>query len=372
MMFPFESELEKALSKRKDAHSLRELVNRHHLVDFSSNDYLGLSRNPELQERVKTACESLGQKNLLGSTGSRLISGNSELVDELELYLAKVHQGESALVFNSGYVACLGVLSTLPQKGDTILYDELSHVCLKEGARLSIANHFSFRHNDLEDLERRLKKAEGTVFVVVESIYSMDGDCAPLAELVTLSNKYGALLVVDEAHSTGVYGKSGAGLCVELGIEKEIFVRIHTFGKAIGAHGSCVVGSSVVKQYLINFCRSFIYTTALSPHSLVAIQEAYRYLEENPQLSEVLLERIRLFDLSIGSALFESPIRPVLVPGNEACRKTSIMLQEKGFDVRAILSPTVPAGKERLRISLHAHNTTEEILEMTQILKSKA
>jgi len=371
-MLPFEIELEKALFKRKDSHSFRQLVNHGHLVDFSSNDYLGLSRNLELRERVKTTYESLDQRNVLGSTGSRLISGNSVWVDELESYLSNVHLGEAALVFNSGYVACLGVLSTLPQKGDTILYDELSHVCLKEGARLSLANQFSFRHNDLDDLERRIKKAQGTLFIVVESIYSMDGDVAPLVDLVALAKKYGALLVVDEAHSTGIYGKSGAGLCVELGIEKDVFVRIHTFGKAIGAHGACVVGSAIVKHYLINFCRSFIYTTALSPHSLVTIKESYQYIGEHPALGTGLIDKIRFFDQKIGNSLFLTPIRPVVIPGNEQCRKTSLMLQRKGFDVRAILSPTVPTGKERLRISLHVHNSEEEIAELVQVLTSEA
>ncbi|MBY0426410.1 MAG: aminotransferase class I/II-fold pyridoxal phosphate-dependent enzyme, partial [Cytophagales bacterium] len=282
------------------------------------------------------------------------------------------HQSESALLFNSGYSACFGVLSTIPQKGDTIIYDELSHACIKDGARLSHADKYSFKHNDLDDLNRKLSIGSGNKFVVVESIYSMDGDMAPLKDIVAVVQNYGAHLIIDEAHSTGIVGRRGAGLSVELGIEKDVFVRIHTFGKAMGVHGACVAASQLVRDYLINFCRPFIYTTALSPHSIVSIHQSYIYLQNHDGVQNDLKEKIRTFLTRIPSELNSivstSPIQAVLIPGNTNVKKVANGLQANGFDIRPILSPTVPLGKERLRISLHVHNSKTEILGMVDLL----
>ncbi len=274
-----EQKLASQLAARQAAGNLRSLRLPEEIVDFCSNDYLGLARNPELHRRIGEAYARKGEA-LNGATGSRLISGNSPYAVELETWLASLCKAEKALVFNSGYAANTAILSAVPQKGDTILYDEYIHASLKEGARLSFAGRFAFRHNDLNDLERRLQKATGTVFVVAESVYSMDGDWAPLREMLDLCEKYGANLIWDEAHSTGLWGTDGNGLACEMGLQDRIFARIYTFGKAMGVHGACIAGSQTLINYLINFARPFIYTTALPLHSLVSIREAFHFLDK--------------------------------------------------------------------------------------------
>ena len=210
-----------------------------------------------------------------------MISGNSLLAEQLERELAVFFQAESSLLFNSGYAANLALISTLPKKGDTIIYDELAHACIKDGARLSPAQRFSFKHNEVASLEKRLQRAQGQVFVAVESIYSMDGDEAPLRRIAALCKQYRAALLVDEAHSTGIYGE-GRGLLNELGLQEEVFAAVYTFGKAMGSHGACISGSLLLRDYLINFARPFIYTTAAAPHSLLSLQRSFYYLQQLP------------------------------------------------------------------------------------------
>lgn len=367
-----DEKLGKFLEKRTQSHALRSLLVTQHWVDFSSNDYLSLARNPEIRSWVEREFHSNDSSSFLGATGSRLLSGNSSLHEQVEQELAEIHQTPAALLFTSGYMASLGVLSAIPQKGDTIIYDEYSHACLKDGARLSLAKHFSFRHNDWEDLERKIQKAESIVFVVVESIYSMDGDTTGLLQLVQLQKKYDFVLIIDEAHSSGIYGKGGSGLFAELYGFQENTIRIHTFGKAIGSHGACVVCSETVKKYLINFARSFIYTTAADPHSLQTIRCAYRWIASHPTLKNDLQNRISFFRSTMEGhgleSISETAIQPVLVAGNENVRRVAKTIQSQNMDVRAILSPTVPAGKERLRISLHTHNTDQEIKTLVDVL----
>lgn len=248
------------------------------LVDFCSNDYLGFARSEVLRKKIQRM-EAEYHDARIGSTGSRLISGNTRFCEELENRIAKFHHADAGLIFNSGYDANIGIFSSTPQRNDTIIYDQLVHASIRDGIRLSYARAFSFNHNDVEDLEKKLKAATGNIFVAVESIYSMDGDCAPLVEMSELCSRHGASLIVDEAHATGVFGKNGEGKVVELGIENKIFTRLHTFGKALGCHGAIVVGSETLRSYLINFARSFIYTTALPFHSLIAISCSYDLLE---------------------------------------------------------------------------------------------
>ncbi len=363
--FSYLDKWNKALDARKAEGLLRELRVVKNKIDFSSNDYLGLSRNQELHQRVDHAYQSSSLGNKLGSTGSRLISGNNVYFEQTEALLATVHLAESALLFNTGYMANLAVFSTLPQKGDTILYDELSHACIKDGIRLSMADRFPFRHNDLEGLENKLKKAKGQKYIAVESVYSMDGDFAPLKELVVLCEKYEAILIVDEAHSTGVFGKNGSGLVCELGLESQIPIRIHTFGKAMGCHGAVVVGPKELKPYLVNFARPFIYTTGMSLHSTIAIHESYLYLSQNTYLQQVIKDRIQLFNQllphSESKIKSESPIQAIVFPGNNHAKSKALELQMAGFDVRPILSPTVKKGSERLRICLHTFNSESDI-----------
>lgn len=364
----------KMLEQRKLVNSLRQLKTESGLIDFASNDYLGLASNQELAAIIRQKIfEGISEKS--GATGSRLISGNHHQYEIVEHFFRQLFDAEGVLVFNSGYQANQAVVASIPQKGDTILYDQLAHVCLKEGAWLSKAQSFSFRHNDLDDLERRLKQASGQVFVVTETLFSMDGDLSPLLETITLCEQYGAFLIVDEAHSTGAYGKEGAGLLIEKGLHQRVFARIYTFGKAMGVHGACVAGSQQLVQYLVNFARPFIYTTGLPPHSLIAIHEAFKYLQLNPELQHNLINNIRFFKTKIGSSTnllsSNSAIQPFMVFGNENCRQLAVEIQSAGLDVKPILAPTVPEGSERLRISIHANHTEQEINRLSEILNRK-
>jgi len=341
-------------------------------IDFTSNDYLGLARSETLFDQIHERVQIIGKRN--GSTGSRLLSGNSEYAEFVEERLAKVFNTESAVLFNSGYTANLAVLSSIPQKNDTIIYDELAHASIKDGARLSLAKRYSFKHNDLHDLETKIKKSTGNIFIVVESVYSMDGDECPLVELVSLAERHDALLIVDEAHSTGVVGENGSGLACELNLEKKIAVRIHTFGKAMGVHGACVAGSLVLREYLINFARPYIYTTALPLHSLASIECSFEYLRNHIHLQKELKENIIYYlnnmqDVS-NRTHSSSAIQTVIIPGNKEVKQIARTLQENHFDIRPIVSPTVRKGLERLRICIHTYNTNEEIDMLTKHLKS--
>jgi 8-amino-7-oxononanoate synthase len=367
--------LRNELSDREQTGLLRRLtVHSKNLSDFSSNDYLGLAASSELGEIIEVLVRKSGAEN--GSTGSRLLTGNSAFAEETEAFLARVLHTEAALLFNSGYTANLAVLSALPKRHDTILYDELAHACIKDGARLSMAKRFSFRHNNMEDLETKLRKSTGNIFIAVESIYSMDGDECPLADLTSLAHQYNAFIILDEAHSTGVMGEEGSGMAVALGLHNRIAARIHTFGKAMGVHGACVAGSETLVNYLINFARPFIYTTALSPHNIVSINCAFRYLKEHKHLQDALHANVELFldtTRDVGNkTASHSAIQTVIVPGNSAVRNAATILQRNGLDVRPILSPTVTRGKERLRICLHAFNTPAEVRKLTEALNRLA
>jgi 8-amino-7-oxononanoate synthase len=367
-----DSILERKLLERESKHLLRKLTNVNGLIDFTSNDYLGLAASSELFQLIEESVSKQGARRN-GSGGSRLLSGNSELAENIESKLAVIFQAESALVFNSGYTANLAVLSSIPTRESTIIYDELAHTCIKDGARLSLARRLSFKHNDLNDLESKMQKASGKVFVAVESIYSMDGDCCPLGELVALTDRYNAILILDEAHSTGVTGQGGSGLSVSVGLHDRIGVRIYTFGKAMGVHGACVVGSRMLQQYLINFARPFVYTTALPPHSLTAIDCSFSYLQQNISLQKTLSQLIHTYLEEVSPLTnrtqSSSSIQTIIVPGNENTIAAARSLQQMGFDVRPILSPTVPEGSERLRICLHTFNTTSQIRDLVNQLK---
>jgi len=363
--------LHQKLDERKRNQNLRALsAPDSSLIDFTSNDYLGLARSPELFDSITSRLEQL-RLNQNGATGSRLLSGNSVYQEEVERKLAGIFKSEASLILNSGYSANLAALSALPQRGDTILYDELSHASIKDGARLSLAKRFGFRHNDVNDLEKKLKSSEGRIYIVVESVYSMNGDVCPLKDLVSLAQQYGASIILDEAHSTGVLGEYGNGLACSQGLHDQIDVRIYTFGKAMGVHGACISGSEKLRQYLTNFARPFIYTTALPPHSIAAIDCAFEFLSLNADLQEHLRKRISLYQQLTSSSNEESStaIQTVIIPGNQQVKEAARQLQQNGFDIRPILSPTVSAGGERLRICLHSCNTMEEITNLSMALK---
>ena len=366
-----DSMLESKLRERESKQLLRKLTTVEGLIDFTSNDYLGLATSTELFHLIHDTIKRQGfRKN--GAGGSRLLSGNSELAENLESKLAAIFQAQSALLFNSGYTANLAVLSSIPTRESTIIYDELAHSCIKDGARLSLAKRLSFKHNDLNDLENKMRKASGKLFIAVESIYSMDGDCCPLEDLVPLTEKYNATLILDEAHSTGVIGKDGSGLSVSKGLYDRVGVRIYTFGKAMGVHGACVAGSKILRQYLINFARPFVYTTALPPHSLTAIDCAFGYLRENISLQRSLVELTHTIE-EVSGLTNRTPslssIQTIIVPGNGNTIAAAKKLQHAGFDIRPILSPTVQEGSERLRICLHTFNTMAQIKQLAKELK---
>lgn len=366
-------QLQERLDVREQEGLLRTLKYTSPLVDFTSNDYLGLARSQALFDQIHHTLDSFKTKTN-GATGSRLLAGNTEYYESVEAKLADIFKAEASLILNSGYAANLAVLSSLPQRNDTILYDELAHACIKDGARLSMAKRFSFRHNDLDDLESKLKRAEGNIYIAVESVYSMDGDQCPLHALVTLAEKYKAFVILDEAHSTGVYGERGSGFAVNENLYDKIAVRVYTFGKAMGIHGACIAGSKVLRNYLVNFARPFIYTTALPLHSVVAIDCAFNYLHKNIYLQQQLRQNIDLYRNAVqelsNKTSSHSSIQTAIFPGNAHSKKVATELQQKGFDVRPILSPTVPKGSERLRICLHTFNTQHEIEALTDALKS--
>lgn len=337
------------------------------LKDFTSNDYLGLATSQLLKQKID---DRISKSTIaIGATGSRLLSGNSIHHQELEQQLASVFHAEACLVFNSGYAANLGVFSSIPTRHDTILYDELCHASIKDGIRLSLATKHAFKHNDLNDLEFKLKAAKGKAFIAVESIYSMDGDSCPLEEIVALADRHKAFVILDEAHSTGVLGKGGSGMAVSLNLHDKVAVRIYTFGKAIGAHGACVAGSKNLINYLVNFSRPFIYTTALPAHTSISISEALNFLQENPLLLNVLKDKVNLFKRSLKiRSLSSSAIQTIIFDSTEKTKNAANKLIAKGFDIRPILSPTVPIGKERLRICLHIFNEDQDIVELAEEL----
>jgi 8-amino-7-oxononanoate synthase len=336
--------------------------------DFTSNDYLGLARSEALRHSIQDFL-SQTSSTYNGSGGSRLLSGNTPLAEEVENFIAAIAGADRGLLFSSGYMANLGVLSCLPQRGDTVLYDEHSHASLKDGIRLSLAHRYSFRHNDMDDLNRKVDRSSGTVFIVAESVYSMDGDLCPLADLVAIAGQRNAVIILDEAHATGIFGNDGAGLASSLGLEREIPVRIITFGKAMGIHGACVCCTESVRNYLVNFSRPFIYTTAMPEHSLAAIRCSFDFLRKHPELRNTLTHKINLFRQHYAHASGSgTAIQPVIIGGNEKTRAAAAALQAMGYDVRPVLSPTVKPGTERLRICLHVYNSDREIIELAGAL----
>ncbi|WP_370398306.1 aminotransferase class I/II-fold pyridoxal phosphate-dependent enzyme [Tenacibaculum dicentrarchi] len=370
MSFP--KKLTQKLLHRIENNSLRTLGQKNTLIDFSSNDYLGFAKSEAIFNKTH---QFLIDNSILqnGATGSRLLSGNHHLYNSIEKELSKFHHSEEALIFNSGYDANIGFFSAVPQRGDIILYDEFIHASIRDGIQLSNAQSFKFKHNNLEDLEKKISKHQSKndteIYVVTEAVFSMDGDMPDLKKLSEIIIQNNAYLIIDEAHAVGVFNK---GLIQELNIESVVFARIITFGKALGCHGAIVLGSKELKQYLINFSRSFIYTTGLSPHSLATIKFAYSELIES-DAKEKLQENILFFKQEINRLQLDfitsnSAIHCCIISGNENVKKIAKQLKEKGFDVKAILSPTVKNGQERLRFCLHSYNSFEEITAVLEHL----
>lgn len=377
-MEEFPRRLENRLVKRRENNALRRLSGQSKMIDFSSNDYLGFAKSESIYNQTVSI---LKQQNIFqnGATGSRLLSGNHNLYHPVELQLAQFHNATTGLLFNSGYDANVGFFSSVPQRGDIIIYDEFIHASIRDGIQMSNARSYKFRHNDLQDLKSQIERNsnnndEQEIYVVTESVFSMDGDSPDLKGIISICNQYHSYLVVDEAHATGVFGKSGSGLLQERGVENEVFARIQTFGKALGCHGAIVLGSEQLRSYLINFARSFIYTTGLPPHALATIQASYnellitkeiQKLHQNIMLFNQKLQETNLDHLFIKSS---SAIHCCVLSGNQKVKRIASELQKEGYDVKPILSPTVPEGRERLRFCLHSYNTPEEISEVLQLL----
>jgi len=363
-------------SQRRELANANRVLRVHRTsIDLSSNDYLGISEklaSPEVVSRLLGGTQLRG----IGATGSRLVSGNFEAHEELEVFLASYHQAESGLLFGSGYEANIGLLSSIAGRSDTILFDELIHASMRDGIRLSYAKSLSFRHNDLSDLKKKVSLARGDIFIAVESLYSMDGDVAPIVELCELASELGAFLIVDEAHSNGIYGPKGAGLVSELGLQDRVFARVHTFGKALGYKGACVLGSRELRQHLINHARSFAYATAPDLVTLKFIAEAYRINEQSDGDRSNLKNLISEFKKA--SARFErlqflpsdSQIQGVIVSGNSEALRAETALHDAGIAARAIRAPTVPAGTERVRLCIHSFNSASDLVFALEVLDS--
>lgn len=371
-----------ALQDRQSSGLLRSLSSLEGLVDFCSNDYLGLAKDKGLANQIaadQVAWQAMQDAtvSINGSSGSRLISGNHPYMESFEKQCAELHHAEAALLFGSGFEANLGLIAALAQKEHVIFCDKLLHASLIDGLRLAPAERRIFKHNDLADLIHLLEQypTDTLKWVVVESVYSMDGDMAPLQELIQLKQKYSFELIVDEAHAGGVYGPHGAGLCVELGIENEIFARVVTFGKAWGNAGAVVLGSEVLRSYLINFARPFIYSTAPSPHHVLSLQTTLSFVAQAETQRLVLKETIKYFKSLQKSSAWgasQTAIQTFFVPGNEAVRAVAQKVQEAGFAVKPIVYPTVPKGKERIRITLTANTSHTDIQTLIHTLESHA
>ncbi len=373
-MSDFPNKLQAKIQQRREAGSLRSLYPQEDLVDFSSNDYLGFARTAE------GSLEPLP----MGSTGSRLISGNHSLYREAEAAVREFHRAGAALIFNSGYDANLGLLSAILQRGDYIFYDEHVHASIRDGIRLGHARGFKFAHNDLESLQRKVARVlhekappEGEVYVITESVFSMQGDGPDLESFAGYCHDRGFRLIVDEAHSAGILGPEGRGALAGTPWQDAVFARLVTFGKSLGCHGAAVLSNPELREYLINFSRSLIYTTALPPASLKAVQDAYKRLQGDAGKAarEALLKNIEVFaslEEAFGLTRYMVPanaaVRCCEIGGNSRVKLVSLELRKAGYDVKPILSPTVPKGRECLRFSLHAFNTESEISEVLTIL----
>jgi 8-amino-7-oxononanoate synthase len=373
MKFP--EHLDKKIEARTQNLMLRRLKSISNKIDFCSNDYLGFANSEQIFHSTNNILKEY-QTLKNGSGASRLISGNHELYIVTEKYICQSQNAESATIFNSGYDANIGFWECVPQKGDIVFFDEFSHASIRDGLRLSNAQKIKFKHNDFDDLSQKLEKLKSDgelvneIYIATESVFSMDGDVLDLKTLVQISEKYNCKLVIDEAHAIGVLGVENKGLVYELNVQSKVFATIITFGKALGCHGAAILGSEKLKTYLVNFARSLIYTTALPPHSLANILASFQFLENDEsqllktklnQNTNTYLYKVKTIE---GDWLFSknnSPIQTFIVSGNEKVLKIANDLQNKGFDVKPILSPTVKVGTERLRICLHSFNSPNEI-----------
>jgi 8-amino-7-oxononanoate synthase len=326
-------------------------------VDLSSNDYLGLASHPTVVGQFRDTAAREG----CGSSGSRLLRGHRELFEAVERRFAAFKGSERALLFGAGYLANIGILSALPEQGDIIFSDELNHASLIDGARLSRAEKIVFRHNDVEQLARLLAETPcaGLRFVAVESLFSMDGDFAPLEAYADICRSTGAALIVDEAHAVGVYGDRGSGLIEAAGVDEDVLISVNTGGKALGVAGAFVAGPGWVIEYLLQRARSFVFSTAPPPANAAALDASLTIVTDEPERrarvrARAALLRRRLADSAIAVSSGSSQIIPIIIGGNRRAMAIASAVQADGFDVRAIRPPSVAPGTARLRVSVNA------------------
>ena len=338
------------------------------LHNYASNDYLGLAEHPEVIEAAVRATRDYGA----GAGASRLMTGTQRPHAQLEEKLAGFKRTEAALVFGSGYASSVGALQALATKDDVVLLDKLSHACLVDGARLSGATLRPFHHNDAEHLEHHLqwareKHPQARIFIVTESVFSMDGDLAPLREIVTLKDKYGAVLMLDEAHAVGVLGPGGRGLADHLGLANRIEVQMGTLGKALGSSGGYITGSRVMIDYLLNAARSFIFSTA-PPASTATAASAALDLCAGPEGDKRRAKLRQLADLF--DPVPRAAIHPLIIGSEDDTLRAAEQLAQLGFHVPAIRPPTVPKGTSRLRVSLSAAHEAETARTLASALRA--
>ena len=352
-----------------DSAGPRVTVGGRALLNVSGNDYLGLAHHPQVLARARECLDRFGA----GASASRLVVGTLACHEELEARLARFKGCPAALTFGSGYAANLGLIPALAGRADRVFIDRLAHASLVDGAVLSRARLQRFRHNDADHLAALLGKcpAGGRKLVVTESVFSMDGDCAPLRDLAAAADRHGALLLVDEAHATGVFGPSGGGCVRAAGLEDRVNLSMGTLSKALGSQGGCVACSTEMRAWLINQSRSFIYSTALAPAAAGAALGALDVLEREPERGAGLLAkaarvRDRLNAAGLDTGASASQIVPVIAGASERALRVGLRLREAGFLAVAIRPPTVPKGTARLRISLSLDHTEAELVALTE------
>lgn len=346
--------LRNALKLREEQHLLREASVRSGRIDFASNDYLGFAKKP-----VYVTASS-------GAGASRLITGYSASLEKLEFQLAKIYESSHATLFNSGFEANHGLFDMLTSQGINILYDEFIHASIRSGLTGKRAKTWSFKHNSIEDLKDKLTKLDGPIAVVTEGLFSMNGTTAPLKEMVQLKNEFDFALIVDEAHSTGTFGTGLTGLTGKLNLIKDIDIRIHTFGKAIGSQGACIVGDITIQAALQNFCKPLIYSTAPSPLFVASVRTAHDRQSEIEASQLQLQQNIEYFTKRIArQRCFQQGLKGPIQWWNgssvTAVMEKAEKLKNEGFDVVAIRPPTVPKGQEGIRICVHAFNSCNQI-----------
>jgi 8-amino-7-oxononanoate synthase len=344
-----------------------------HGINLCSNDYLGLSTDPRLKQAVIAA---FAQGAAAGSTGSRLLSGNASVWEELESDLAHFVGSESALYFGSGYAANVGLLASIARPEDIVFSDSANHASIIDGIRLSGARKVIFPHLDLNYLENALRERPSGAarkFIVVESVFSMDGDRAPISELIVLAERYGAELIVDEAHATGVFGPQGRGFVAAADAADRVLATVHPCGKAFAGMGAFVCGSQTLKRFLINRARTFIFSTALPPYLAAQIYAAVTVIRDADAPRQRLAAkatflRDRLREAGFDTLRSDSQIIPVVLGANGCALHFAARLAEAGFAARAIRPPTVPEGAARLRLSLNVGLSVETLSRLVEEL----